>query len=92
VLKPISAASGRAKLADMIDTVIRRHIAKNEKVLAEAKRRYERFRKISETATTLARKKSAKRNMEIVVYTLRDSQERFDKMLEKLKKLRPKKE
>ncbi|OSI68604.1 hypothetical protein [Bradyrhizobium canariense] len=73
-------------MVDAIDIAIRKYKESNERVIAAAQKRYTRYKKLADKAKTPAQKKSAERNMEVVIFTLQDQQERFKKTMAKLKK------
>ncbi|HVR56031.1 MAG TPA: hypothetical protein VMT72_04315 [Pseudolabrys sp.] len=76
-------------MVDLIDVAIRKTKLQNEKVLAAAKKRYDRFQKLAENPkSTKTQVQVAERNMKIVLVTLEQSQASYRKTMEKLEKLR----
>ncbi|SDK27866.1 MULTISPECIES: hypothetical protein [Bradyrhizobium] len=77
-------------MASDIDVIIKKLEVQNEKLLGEARKRYDRFKKLADNPRSPVEKRGAERNMQIVLGTLADSQSKHKAILAKLNKLKTK--
>jgi len=73
-------------MVNAIDRAIERLEKSHERIIAAARKRYSKYERLAEMATTPAKRKAAERNMATVVSTLNAYLTRHAQTLERLKK------